>query len=68
MKKDHLPCPNCDGSDSLSADEYVTYCFRCFLWTDVESGMKKYIDDEGKTAPYEGKINVVYYHSIQATE
>ena len=68
MKKYHLPCPNCDGSDSLLADESITYCFRCFLWTDVVSGRKKYIYDDGKPAPYGGKANNVYYHSIQATE
>lgn len=68
MQKDHMPCFNCGGSDSLSVCEHATYCFRCFLWSDLESGIKKYLYDDGTSAPYDGGNNNVYYHSIQATE
>jgi hypothetical protein len=45
MEQRHLPCPDCGGSDSLFKNELLSYCFRCFICTDLPTGSKQHIFD-----------------------
>lgn len=49
--QDHLPCPDCGGSDSLSKTDLVSHCFRCFLTTYLDTGHKvyHYFDDDKRS-------------------
>jgi hypothetical protein len=44
----HLPCPDCGGSDSLSKTEFISHCFRCYLTTYFDLGLKVYRYDNDK--------------------
>lgn len=43
MEQRDLPCLDCGGSDSLSKNEFMSYCFRCSLCTNLLTGNKQYI-------------------------